>query len=351
MDEYVEDAYVAMVRNDNYWGVATIDGKEYQAPFIDRLVQPIIVDPSTQLAALRTGKADIHTSVKMMYENSMDQTNPDMLKYKYMLANCRLISMKQTDHPYFQNENIRRAMMIGTDLQGINDAVFLEGEIHGFPLNSATPYIFTPLEELPESTALLFDYNPDLAKQMLADEGYPDGFSVELVIRSDPEFQDMGAMIAANWADIGVETSLITMDTALHDLIRTSHNYKDTFLWETGSSSIPGHIGVGAGWNDIERSSYKTYDSAEYRDIDFNTKYYEAYDNMDSQVMKDLSKELCIELIDTAAYIPLANPYQICYTWPWVKNYYGEVETGFINYAPMWNTMWVDQDLKDEMGY
>jgi len=238
------------------------------------------------------------------------------------------------------------------DLRAIRDAVFVEGEIHGFPLNSASgANVYTPIEDLPASTKLLFDYNPVLAKDMLALAGYPDGFSVELVIRSDPEFQDMGALIAAMWGKIGVETSLITLDTALHDMVRTNHDYKDAFLWETGSSSIPGHARVGVYWNDAGHVATSIYNSSNHNDPAMDELYFKAEGEVDYAKMEAYTKQLCIDLIDSAAYIPMANPYQLCYAWPWVKNYYGEVETGFINYEPMWQTMWVDQALKAEMGY
>ncbi|MBA7706656.1 hypothetical protein ES703_115511 [subsurface metagenome] len=37
--------------------------------------------------------------------------------------------------------------------------------------------------------------------------------------------------------------------------------------------------------------------------------------------------------------------------WPWIKNYYGEMETAYYNYCPMLTTLWIDQDMKAEMGY
>jgi len=67
--------------------------------------------------------------------------------------------------------------------------------------------------------------------------------------------------------------------------------------------------------------------------------------------MVPIAKQLCIDLIDDCPYIAIGAPKQICYAWPWVKNYYGEVETGFINYEPMWERLWIDQAMKAEMGY
>ena len=47
----------------------------------------------------------------------------------------------------------------------------------------------------------------------------------------------------------------------------------------------------------------------------------------------------------------LADGYNISAWWPWVKNYYGEVETGFFTTLPFITHVWIDQDLKAQLGY
>jgi len=351
LTEYVKDSYVICDRNPNYWETVTINGKEYQLPFVDRIIQPIVVDPATQIAALRTAKIDMHTEDPMTYVESLAQTNPDLLRYKYLLGDYKLVSLK-CDSTYFSDRDVRRAMMIGTDLNAICEALYVDGMIHGHPLNANTGDIYTPIDELPASTALLFEYNPTLAKQMLADAGYPDGFSIELVTLSDPDFQDAASMLAGYWEKIGVTTKLVTMERAQHTNIRTTREYQDAFLWNTGSGFAPGACNLGY-WGDPALSFMNNakwnWDGTE--DPTYSERFLEMQEETDYAKAVALAKQLCIELNDGAAYIPLANPYMNCMTWPWVKNYYGEQNCGFVNYSAMENRIWIDQDMKTEMGY
>jgi len=43
--------------------------------------------------------------------------------------------------------------------------------------------------------------------------------------------------------------------------------------------------------------------------------------------------------------------YQRMWWWPWVKNCYGETDLGYKNFVPAIARMWIDEDLKDDMGY
>ena len=74
IEEYVVGSHMAYKRNTNYWDKTTIGGKEYQIPFIDKIVVPIIPDDSTQVAALRTGKVDIDEGVDPRQWNNLERT-------------------------------------------------------------------------------------------------------------------------------------------------------------------------------------------------------------------------------------------------------------------------------------
>ena len=61
------------MRNSNYWGSTTINGKQYKLPFVDSLVYPIMPDEATAIAALRTGKVDWWPTVPSSYDTSLNQ--------------------------------------------------------------------------------------------------------------------------------------------------------------------------------------------------------------------------------------------------------------------------------------
>ena len=344
LTEYVEGSYAAYKRNPDYWGQTTINGKEYQTPFIDKLVWPLMSDVSTKVATLRTGTADILDMYdpSLVYEDSLEQTNPELMKYKFLPGGIDLVALK-CNSEYFSNREVRRAMMIGTDLRAIIKAILGEGDIHSFPINSNITGIYTPLEELPPSARELFEYDPVKAKQMIIDAGYPNGFSIELVCYMTADDQDRASMLKEQWAKIGVDCEITALDRAVAEHLRATHDYKDAFMWGTGNSTVPLHVSVGM--------SGKLYNIAEFSDPYFDKLYMDAEKSVDFDDMYALLKEACVYLTNEVAYIPLGSGKSLVWWWPWVKNYYGETEAAFCNYMPMINSLWIDQVMKANMGY
>ena len=48
-------------------------------------------------------------------------------------------------------------------------------------------------------------------------------------------------------------------------------------------------------------------------------------------------------------FLPVGGAWTIW--WPWVKNYYGEAETEYATLGTPFARIWIDQELKKEMGY
>ncbi len=117
--DYVRGAQATYTKNPNYWGTVTIGGKQYKTPFIDKLIWPVIPDESTQVASLRTGKIDWATSINPRYADTLAQTSKDLVKFPYILSGSLVVALQTSTSKYFKDVNVRRAMMIGTDLQTI----------------------------------------------------------------------------------------------------------------------------------------------------------------------------------------------------------------------------------------
>lgn len=124
LTNHVVGSYVSYKRNPDYWRTTTINGVEYQLPFLDTLVQPIIVDIETKVAALRTGKLDWTEAVRMYYKDSLAQTSPDLITQKYVAADLQTLRFQtlNPDVPTY-DKNVRRALMIGTDMQAFVAAI------------------------------------------------------------------------------------------------------------------------------------------------------------------------------------------------------------------------------------
>ena len=62
-------------------------------------------------------------------------------------------------------------------------------------------------------------------------------------------------------------------------------------------------------------------------------------------------KELGVEILGLAVYLPVAASRDAAYMWPWVKNWYGELNVGDWEHITFTAYVWIDEDLKAEMGY
>ncbi|GAH68845.1 unnamed protein product, partial [marine sediment metagenome] len=119
LTEYVEASSANYVKNPDWWDKKKIiNGKEYDTPFVDTLVLPWIADESTQIAALRTGRIDWMYNVPLMYRDTLEQTCPGLLLVPIPGGNVRFVDLR-CDHEPFDDVNVRRALMIGTDIESI----------------------------------------------------------------------------------------------------------------------------------------------------------------------------------------------------------------------------------------
>jgi len=351
LTDYVKDSHVTCTKNPVYWGTTNIDGQDYPLPFVDEFTQPLIADESTRIAAIRTGQVDLFTDVPVTYQDSLEASTPDLIGHKYLNAQLYIVALK-CNSQYFSDRDIRRAMMVGTDLEAFVDLIYMgDGEIDGFVFNSSSsPLVNPPRSEWPESTSMLYEYDPDAARQMISDAGYPDGFSIELVASSDAMYQDIGSLLKAQWGKIGVEADLLVLEPTLHANIVSNHEYNDAYLSSTGSASsfFTGWLLIG-----LTRPlpDMNWYNYAEYDDPYFNEGFLELEQETDFDKFAAGLRDLTLYMKDDVPYIPLGAGYSLAYNWPWVKNYYGETIVSWAKAGPLYSRIWIDEDLKESMGY
>ncbi|GAI84516.1 unnamed protein product, partial [marine sediment metagenome] len=123
--EHVLGSYMAYERNPTYWDTAIINGKEYEIPFIDELIYAIIPDESTRIAALRTGKVDFDYGFSAVYEETLAQTTPELVKFVTQ-RNPGIMALNQLN-PILADFDVRRALIMAVDRETILNAVWGPG--------------------------------------------------------------------------------------------------------------------------------------------------------------------------------------------------------------------------------
>lgn len=346
LTEYKHGHSTIYSKNPNYWGTEVIGGKSYKLPFTDKIVSMLSRDESARLAAFRTGRVDMMLHVSYRQYQDMKKTTPQLIWAKHAGAGYAMIGFR-TDRKPFNDVRVRRALNMAIDRAAI--AKIQSGgeyELLVFPFPKHYSGIYTPVNQLPASSKELLEYNPEKAKKLLAEAGYPNGFSFKCQFGgSSSNTIDYLSMIVAYLAKINVKMELNVMDyvSGLSKMTKKQHDDAIYVPIDHGPPlQIIGKFVTGHPWNfSIMSDKY----------IDSMHKKLSADPNISPKQLDAELKKLGLYLIDKAPGIMLSGEYNYTAWWPWVKNYYGEQRVGAHRAAPFLARIWIDQELKEKMGY
>ncbi len=118
---------------------------------------------------------------------------------------------------------VRMAMFYAINYQAIIDKIFY-GEAEVAPLRAWTPFgdpIWNLLEWKP------IPYDPELARQLLVEAGYPDGFEVRMHMFThalQPELLDIAEAIARDWDAVGLKVERVMIDRSVFRAYRLNRD-------------------------------------------------------------------------------------------------------------------------------
>jgi peptide/nickel transport system substrate-binding protein len=339
LKDYVDGASATYRKNPAYWEKLSFPGQDRQLPFIDEVTLIVVPDAKEQFAATITGKIDWNPNVNQVDSDMLSKTTPDLIQQKYLNGNAEAFKINRLNSKYLADKNVRRALMIGTDLKTINQAFNNTVRVNNafWPPAYGIPGL-TALDSLPVSQQELWVYNTGTAKKLIAAAGYPNGFTIEIDV--DSAHQKEASLCQNLWAGIGVNSTIKIMDSdallnadngvKYPDVIFSSYNFNNPFtLFSRLQSNAVG----------------STYKSSE----PFDTMYNSILVTNDPVKRAALEQQLGLAYMDDVGMIPIVCSYSTDCYFPWLKYYYGEMETGYHNLTPVIARMWIDQNLKTAM--
>ena len=349
LKEAVVGSHIAFERNPNYWRTTTIDGEEHTLPFIDELIMPNLPDESTQIASLRTGKLDVMGTVSVKYRETLAETSPELQSSGWVEIWPVVVALNM-ENEYLANRQVRRALMMAVDQEAIIDAVWGYGALYNFPVDWRDgSSVLGDFDQLPESVRELYRYDPEMARQTLADAGYPDGFEIDIAFTpaaTAGTHGEIATMMAGYFDAIGVDLELKSMERTALSALRSSRTGYDLFATNSSSNDPYGMFGALASADESNPWNTPNYDNPE-----FGAMRKQAGATVDAAERNAILKEMSLMLMDDVAYIPIGASGRFVYWWPWVRNYYGEAMSGGTSVGPYMAHLWIDQALKAEMGY
>ncbi|MFC1984372.1 ABC transporter substrate-binding protein, partial [Chloroflexota bacterium] len=346
-EEYVPGSHMSYTPNPLFRKTTTIDGVEYKIPFVDQLIFPIIPDDSTRISALRTGNLDALFRVPWDYQFEIEEHAPQLLtgyQYGYGYHGFTFACWE----PPFDNVDVRRAISMGIDRKAFRDQVGLgETAMNWFPVSPNFPEtIYTPLDKCSELVQEVYTYDKDASIQALADAGYPDGIKTEIWCTSEAYRVDGASMLADQLSMIGVDCDIVVKDP----LIGRGHQYGKTYNGIYWGGSI-GEIDRPETYLTRKWLSYEYYNYSGYGTPEMDANLLAMAAEMDPDKRAPMIKELAQEMYGLCAYVPCASGRNAAYVWPWIRNWYNELCVGDHDAQTLAAYVWIDEDLKKEMGY
>ncbi|MBU8873218.1 ABC transporter substrate-binding protein [Reyranella sp. MMS21-HV4-11] len=344
LTDFVQGSSNTYSRNPNYWDKEKIGGEEYKLPFLDKVVYRTIKDEATFLTALRTAKLDLLEAIRWSAADDLKKTTPQLKWSRWLNMSGTFLAMRVDTKP-FDDIRVRRALNYAVNKQEIVKAYYGgNAELFAYPQHPDYVGYFEPLDSMPDSVKELFIYNPDKAKKLLAEAGYPKGFSFKVQVCScSPDHMDLLPLVAAYLEQVGVKLEIQPMEYA-------------AFLSAmTTKTNAPGYF-MNNGHTNPTRSLHKSFytkevwNPSQWADPAYDAKIDAMYREPDEGKRQAMIKELTREILDKAPYIWLPTPYIYTAWWPWVKGYNGELRAGAVRPGPIYARMWVDQELKKKMG-
>ncbi|MGH8059116.1 MAG: ABC transporter substrate-binding protein [Candidatus Entotheonellia bacterium] len=183
--------------NERYWR---------KVPQVKRLIFKGVPEHSTRLAMVKTGEADISFGMTGPQTREVLR-DPRLRLAKALPAVVGFLSFPEQFDPNspWHDRRVRMAAAQAVDMQAISDAerlgmAPLTGSIVSRELAFALP--FKP-----------YPYEPEQARRLLAEAGYPDGFEAGDLTPIPPQYS-LGEAVINYLAAVGIKTKLRAMERA-----------------------------------------------------------------------------------------------------------------------------------------
>lgn len=211
-----EEAGVKLTAFPDYWGEkAKI--KDYTFRFVG--------DSQTRLAALQSGQAQIIDRVEPD-QIAVIEGNPNLVLQRVNTVESKWMAFRVANEP-MDNQKLRQAIAHAIDVPSIIQYIMLgSGEVNSCFITSAHNFS-GPSDTFPK-------YDPEKAKQLLAEAGYPNGEGLReltyyVSVGFYPKTREYGQLVVQNLADIGIKVNLQTLEVARYNQMLFDPNAGDLY--------------------------------------------------------------------------------------------------------------------------
>ncbi len=229
LSEFENNAYAIYTKNENYW--------QEGLPYLDSVEVTVVTEEATRSTAFQAGEYDMVDVTKPTTKMELDATGMYVTENNSNgmgVGTLGLIPNSAIDSPW-ADARVRRAMCYAIDVDALN-AAFQMGTAE-LTDQWATTGAVTYNNDLNH-----YKYDPERAKELLAEAGYADGFTTKLVTIST--LSDMFTAIANMLEAVGIHCEIQMVDGATQNQLYMDGSWEGLMPhWTTVSPDLGLYMG------------------------------------------------------------------------------------------------------------
>ncbi len=187
--EWVSGDKITLKKNENYFDADNMGQ-------MDTITFKVIPEGTSRTIALETGEVDVVDELPSNDVSKVEDAS-DLTMYSSASTRIDYLGMNTQMAP-FDNKLVRQAFNYAVDKQAVM-MVAIDGT------GVATESILAP--SMLGYKASEYKYDPEKAKELLAEAGYPDGFELTLWASGDQR-KRMAEVIQANLMEVGITATI-----------------------------------------------------------------------------------------------------------------------------------------------
>ena len=289
--EWKHNDTITLEKNPNYW--------KQGLPKLNKLIYRVIPENTARLNALQNGEIDIMEGLNNSDEASV-KSNSNLQVIERPSMNVGYIGLTVTHKP-FDNKLVRQALNMAVDKKSIIAAFY-----GGKAIAAKNP--MPPSIEGYNDSVQDYPYDLDKAKKLLAQAGFPNGFTMDLwampVARPYmPEAQKVAEVVQESFSKIGVKVNIKTEDWATY-LDNAAKGKFDAYMlgWTGDNGDADNFL-----YNLLDKDSIGANNYSRYSNDKVHEILIKAQSEIDPAKRNELYKQAQVLIHDDAPWIPLVH--------------------------------------------
>jgi ABC-type transport system substrate-binding protein len=318
--EWIPGDSLTIERFEEYWREGF--------PYLDRVVVRPVPDAQARLVNLRSNAIDLLMNVPLIdkatlatEEGLVVGAEPPGFSFYAFLMNVNA--------PPFDNILVRQAFNYAINREEIANTAF-----HGQAETVSVPYPPTSWAYAEDLTTY-YTYDPERAKELLAEAGYPDGFSVQMLVRGTSDAHlDQAQVFQQQLAAIGVQVELVPTELPQYwpqlfasEFAIVSHATGDTSvdpsgLFESAACCRPfrSFFGVQYTQEELQKEAEQRTERTDEWFVEYRDSINQAREETDREIRRELYHRALEILLEQGWTIPTVWSQSTFAHWDYVQD-------------------------------